>query len=255
MATRIGPMKMFITLGAKELLGKRSTIRDVIETVSALNTRAVFAASLQVLNALARDLLRDFRKNGLRKSTEPRMRPPALMLHLAKHTTEAEVKAAAEYYAGLKYKQWIRVVETDSVVRTEVILGSMLAPIEGGGKEPLGQRIIETAEDLERVELRDSRVGFVAYVPIGSIKQGEALAAGSGGRTIQCAICHGKELKGLGDVPALAGRSPTYVFRQLYDLKSGARSGNGAPLMKAVVERLTTEDMIALAAYAASGSP
>jgi cytochrome c553 len=194
-------------------------------------------------------------KNGLRKSTEPRMRPPALMLHLAKHTTEAEVKAAAEYYAGLKYKQWIRVVETDSVVRTEVILGSVLAPIEGGGKEPLGQRIIETAEDLERVELRDPRVGFVAYVPIGSVKKGEALAAGSGGRTIQCAICHGKELKGLGDVPALAGRSPTYVFRQLYDIKSGARSGNGAQLMKAVVEQMTTEDMIALAAYAASRSP
>ena len=105
-------------------------------------------------------------KNGLRKSTEPRMRPPALMLYLAKHATEAEVKAAAEYYAGLKYNQWIRVVETDSVVRTEVILGSMLALIEGGGKEPLGQRIIETAEDLERVELRDSRVGFVALILI-----------------------------------------------------------------------------------------
>jgi len=54
-------MKIFIMLGAKELLGHRSTIPDVIETVRALNTRAVFAVSSQVLNALAHDLLRDFR--------------------------------------------------------------------------------------------------------------------------------------------------------------------------------------------------
>jgi cytochrome c553 len=194
-------------------------------------------------------------KSGLRKSAEPRMRPPALMLHLAKQTTDAEVKAAAEYYSILKYKQWIRVVETDSVVRTEVIAGSMLGPVEGGGKEPLGQRIIETAEDLDRVELRDSRAGFVAYVPTGSIGKGEALASGAGGRTIPCAICHGKELKGIGDVPALAGRSPTYMFRQLHDIKSGARAGNGAQLMKAVVEQLSPEEMIALAAYAASRAP
>jgi len=194
-------------------------------------------------------------KSGARKSAEPRMRPPALMAHVGKQATDAEVRAAADYYAGLKYKQWIRVVETDSVVRTEVILGSMLAPVEGGGTEPIGQRIIETAEDLDRVEMRDSRVGFVAYVPTGSVGRGEALATGGGGKTLPCTICHGKDLKGLGDVPALAARSPTYVFRQLYDIKTGARAGNGAQLMKAVVEQLSTEDMIALAAYAASRAP
>jgi len=194
-------------------------------------------------------------RNGLRKSSEPRMRPPALMMHLAKNATEAEAKAAAEYFAGLKYQPWIRLVETDVVPRTEVILGSMLAPIREAGSEPIGQRIIETAEDLERVELRDQRVGFVAYVPNGSVKAGELLASGAGNKTLPCTICHGNDLKGLGDVPQLAGRSPTYMFRQLYDIKSGARAGVGAQLMKAVVEKLTTEDMIALAAYAASVKP
>ena len=194
-------------------------------------------------------------KSGKRKSSEPRMRPPALMLHLAKNTSEADAKAAAEYYASLKYQRWIRVVETDSVPRTEVITGSMLAPIPGAGSEPIGQRIIETAEDLERVELRDSRVGFVAYVPPGSIRKGEELAGGGAGRTVPCAFCHGADLNGIADVPPLAGRSPTYMFRQLYDLKSGARAGSQAQLMKAVVEQLTTEEMIALAAYAASRSP
>jgi len=194
-------------------------------------------------------------RNGLRKSSEPRMRPPALMLHLAKNLTDEEAKQAAQYYSGLKYKAWIRVVEADTVPRTQVILGSMIAPVEGGGTEPLGQRIIETAENLERVELRDSRVGFVAYVPPGSVKRGEQLASGAGGKTLQCAICHGKDLRGLGDVPALAGRSPTYLFRQLHDIQGGARNGNGAQLMKAVVERLSLDDMIDLSAYAGSRSP
>src|SRR6266852_4270386 len=56
-------MKMFIMLGARELLGKKSTISDVVRTVSTLNTRAVFAVSSQVLNALAHDLLRGFSDN------------------------------------------------------------------------------------------------------------------------------------------------------------------------------------------------
>ena len=195
-------------------------------------------------------------QTGLRRSSEPRMRPPSLMLQTAKAANEAEVKAAADYFSRLKYQQWIRVVETPTVPRTEIILGPMLGAVHNGGSEPIGQRVIEIAEALERVELRDSRAGFVAYVPPGSIAKGEALANnGAGGRTIPCNICHGKDLKGLGDVPALVGRSPTYVVRQLYDIQSGARNGAGAQLMKAVVEKLTLEDMIALAAYTASRAP
>jgi cytochrome c553 len=198
-------------------------------------------------------------KAGLRRSSEPRMMPPNRMLQVAKAATEAEAKAAAEYYSRLKYRPWIRVVETPTVPRTSVNTGAMLAPIPNGGSEPIGQRIIETAanqEELERIELRDSRVGFVAYVPPGSIAKGEALASsGGGGKTIQCAICHGPDLKGLGDVPSLAGRSPAYTVRQLYDMQSGARNGAGAQLMKAVVQKLTLDDMIALAAYTGSRAP
>ena len=42
---------------------------------------------------------------------------------------------------------------------------------------------------------------------------------------------------------------PGVAAEQLYDIKSGAQ------LMKAVVEQLTTEDMIALAAYAGARAP
>jgi cytochrome c553 len=194
-------------------------------------------------------------KAGLRRSSEPRMGPPALMLTIGKNANDAEVKSAAEYFASIKPKQWLRVAETDSVPRTKVS-GSMLVVIENGGKEPIGNRIIETAEDLERTELRDSASGFVAYVPVGSIKKGEALVTGrAGNATLRCSLCHGAELKGLGQVPSIAGRSPSYIVRQMYDIQTGARSGPGSLQMKEVVARLSVEDMVSIAAYTASRMP
>jgi cytochrome c553 len=62
-------------------------------------------------------------------------------------------------------------------------------------------------------------------------------------------------LKGLGDVPSLANKSPIYLYRQLNDMQTGARSGAAMALMKPVVEKLTPEDMLALAAYMASLEP
>ena len=53
-------------------------------------------------------------------------------------------------------------------------------------------------------------------------------------------------------MPALAGRSPSYLFRQLYDFKHGARDGSGAAPMREIATKLSTEDMTALVAYAAS---
>jgi cytochrome c553 len=109
-------------------------------------------------------------KNGLRKSSEPRMGPPSLMLQLAKAVTEEEAKTAAAYFSSLKWTQWIKVVETQTVPKSR-IAGGMFVPVEGGGTEPIGQRILEMPEDLERTELRDSHSPFVAYVPVGSTRR------------------------------------------------------------------------------------
>lgn len=194
-------------------------------------------------------------KNGLRKSSEPTMRPPALMVANAKSATEDDVKISAEYFASLKYKPWIRVVETETVPKTHVA-GSMLVPLEGTGMEPIGQRIIEVAEDVPRTTLRDPRSGFIAYVPVGSIKTGQALVTTGGrGKTTVCATCHGQDLKGLGDIPPLAGRSPSYTVRQLYDFQSGARAGLLSAQMKESVAKLTIGDMVSIAAYTASLTP
>ena len=192
---------------------------------------------------------------GARRSADPNMRPPAAMLAIAKASTVDEDRAAAEYFASFPYKKWVRVVETATVPKMHVA-GAVLVPIEGGGSEPLAGRVIETPEDVGRAELRDSSSGFVAYVPVGSVMKGEGLVTtGGNGRTVACGLCHGADLKGLGPVPPLAGRSPSYTVRQLFDMQHGVRRGQWSPLMKAAVQTLTLDDMVAIAAYTASREP
>jgi len=151
---------------------------------------------------------------------------------------------------------WIKVVETSTVPKTR-LAGGMFLPLEGEATEPLGQRIIEVPDNVERTEtLRDPHSAFTAYVPVGSVKKGETMVkTGGAGKTTQCGICHGTDLKGLGPVPGIAGRSPQYVVRQLFDMQAGTRKGVWSDLMKPVVEKLTEGDMLAIAAYTASLAP
>ena len=191
---------------------------------------------------------------GLRTSSEPQMGPPSHMRTVGLNATLEEAAAAAAYFSSIKPRKWIRVVETDTVPET-VVSGSMYIEKEGGGMEAIGNRILEMPEDLERTELRDSHSGFIAYVPMGSIAKGEQLAAGVEGKTRPCAFCHGADLKGLGPIPALAGRSPSYIARQLYDLQTGNRKGLWSPLMAEVVANLTPDDILNIAAFTASLEP
>jgi cytochrome c553 len=195
-------------------------------------------------------------KGGTRKSSVPAR--SASMITIASAATDEEVKAAAEYFASLKPVKWVRIEEAVMVPTTYVGAGNMRHAHHGeaAGTEPLGNRIIEIPEDTPGAELRDSHSPFMAYVPVGSVAKGEELVkTGGGGKTIQCSICHGPDLRGLGDVPSIIGRSPIYLARQLYDIKHGARTGAGVELMKAVVANLTDEDIIAIAAYTTSVGP
>ena len=198
--------------------------------------------------------LSDFR-SGARKSSEPKHLPALNMItHEAKATNE-EVAAAADYFSKLERKPWIRVVEANSVPKTHVS-GWMLVADTPAATEPIGQRIIEIPEDLERTELRDDTSGFVAYAPEGSLKRGKWLVTTGGeGKTVYCAKCHGPGLRGSGDVPTIAGRSPSYLIRQMYDIKSGARSGALSLQMRKQVAKLGLDDMIAIAAYVSSLKP
>jgi cytochrome c553 len=194
-------------------------------------------------------------KSGARKTSEPQQQPIGTMNTAEVKASDAEVESAAQYFASLKPRPWIRVVESKSVPKTR-ISGWMLVPVDAAGTEPIGHRIIEVPENTEQTELRNDTSGFIAYVPPGSLKRGEALVkSGGAGTTIQCSICHGAQLAGLGNVPSLAGRSPSYIVRQLYDIQGGARSGVSVQLMKAVVAQLSLDDMISIAAYTASLKP
>ena len=193
-------------------------------------------------------------KSGARKTSVPKRnidQKPGMF----QAATDAEVAAAAAYFSALKPRTIIKVVETDTVPKT-FITANHLAAVKTGETEPIGQRIIEVPEDLERFVSRDTHAVFIAYVPVGSIQKGQALAAsGGGGKTISCGICHGPDLKGLGPIPGIAGRSTNYTVRQLYDFKHGSRAGIGSALMKPAVEKLTVDDMLVLAAYLASLAP
>jgi cytochrome c553 len=198
--------------------------------------------------------MNDFR-NGLRKSAEPRKNNTNLMITIAKAMTPEEIKETAEYFGSMTWTPWVRVVETSTVPKV-VSRGGIWIPVDATSKEPIGMRIVETPEDPERTEiLRDPRSGFIAYAPIGSIKKGEALVRTGGTRTVACAACHGTDLMGLGPVPGIAGRSPSYLARSMYDMQAGARRGEWTELMQPVVAKLTDEDFVNISAYVASLPP
>ncbi len=190
-------------------------------------------------------------KSGARKGARA-----VAMIPIAQGLDEEDFKTAAAYFAALKAPSWYKVVEGATVPKSYLGNGAMRFPVENGGTEPLGNRIIELPQDDESAESRNPRIGFVAHVPPGSIKNGEAIVTtGANGKTLMCTICHGPDLKGLGDVPPIIGRSPIYIYRQLNDIKIGTRNGSMVPLMKGVVANLNDEDMIAIAAYLASKTP
>jgi len=190
---------------------------------------------------------------GKRKSSTDKMGSINAMMGIAKASNDAEVRIAANYFSKLKFHKWIRVVETDTVPKTEISSHNMLVAAKGG-REPIGKRIIEMPENLDRIELRDPRTGFVAYVPKGAVARGKKLVE-SGAGAFPCAACHGPSYKGNGAVPALAGRSPSELVRQLYDFKAGTRDGAGAAMMKPEVANMTDDMRLDIAAYLASLEP
>lgn len=194
-------------------------------------------------------------KNGLRKSSDPEMLSVTNMVKLSKSISDEDIKAAADYFSSFKLKPWIRVVEAEQVPKTRPA-GGMMVVIEGGGSEPIGDRVIEVSENLEDTELRDPNSGFIAYVPKGSLATGKDLVTtGGNGKTMTCTMCHGPDLKGTGNIPSIAGRSPSQMARQIIDFQTGARNGSMAALMKGVVTKLTIQDIVSITGYLASQAP
>jgi cytochrome c553 len=199
--------------------------------------------------------LADF-KNGARRTADPGKRNTITMTGNAAGLTDEEALAAAKYFSSIKMTSWIKVKEVETVPKVRNANGFYI-PIEGSETEPLGQRILEMPVDPEATEMfRNPRSGWIAYVPMGSVKRGEELVKKGGmGKTVACAACHGDDLKGNGNFPPIAGRSPSYLARQLYDIQQYTRNGPGTQLMRPVVQNLSPDDILAITAYLASLEP
>ena len=196
-------------------------------------------------------------KNGLRLSADSRKPNTPIMAGFAVQMTDEEIQQSAEYFSSMRWTPWIQVIETDTVPKTR-IAGGMHLKLEGAeaGTEPLGNRIVESPVNAEHTELlRDPRSGFFAYVPKGSVARGKELALNGNEGVTACTVCHGQDLNGLAIVPSLRGRSPSYIARQLADMKEGKRRGAWTPLMTPVVASLRADDILNLAAYLASLEP
>jgi len=175
------------------------------------------------------------------------------MIKYAQEMTDEEIKESAKYYGAIPLISRIKVIESKTVPKTRLVAAGLYFPLPGNETEPLGHRMIEMPETPEAFIYKNPRANAVVYVPVGSIERGKRLVMDGGdGETISCVYCHGQDLLGLGRIPGIAGRLPGYIVRQLFDMQNGTRTGTWTEMMKPVVEKLTIDDMIDMAAYLSS---
>jgi cytochrome c553 len=182
-------------------------------------------------------------------------RKGGVMNLIAKDLTDTDAMAAVSYFSAIKPQRWPKIVETETTPKSYFLRGGMRLRAPGAEMEPIGNRIIEIPDDNTRTALRDSRSNFTAYVPKGSIDKGKQLVTTGGGKTTPCSVCHGENLKGLGYVPQIAGRSPVFIAHQIYVMRDGDRKGSMVELMKPVIAKLNDDDILNISAYVASLEP
>jgi cytochrome c553 len=195
-------------------------------------------------------------KSGVRRSAwHGDFAPTDLMVRVAMNASAQDVDAAAQYFAAQILLPRVRVLERAQVPRTHV-KGWVYVADAGRRREPIAGRMLELTPDVARHEKRDDHLCYIAYVPTGSLARGKILAEnGTASARVGCIACHGGNLLGAGLAPPIAGRSPSYLLRQLLAMRTGARASARAGLMKTTVASMTLDDMVAAAAYAASLPP
>lgn len=196
----------------------------------------------------------DFKSRARRIAWPGPYRPSDLMRTIADSVTGAEVAEAARYFSRLQPRRRTRVIEAATIPRVTPSLGLYVTAL-GHETEQVGLRLIEMPLDPARHELRDADAPYVAYVPPGSISRGRTLATVGENGSKPCVSCHGMRLEGVGPIPPLAGRSPSYVLRQLLAFKAGTRATLANAPMRDVSATLDLRGMISAAAYIGSLTP
>jgi cytochrome c553 len=194
-------------------------------------------------------------KEGNRRAQDPNQNNLALMISVASRLSPQEAGEAADYFAGLKPMPWIRVVEAAKAPRVITSRYGWMDRDPKGGTISLGMRIVELSEDEARMNLRDPHSGLIAYVPPGSIARGRELADAPRMGDFKCATCHGEGLKGSSIAPRLAGQMPSYLARQIWDIKTDTRNTEALAAMKEILGGISAEQITDIAAYCASLDP
>ncbi|HEY2464107.1 MAG TPA: c-type cytochrome [Steroidobacteraceae bacterium] len=194
-------------------------------------------------------------RSGERRIAVGNARAQQFLSALKSNYTDEQVQAAAVYFSALAPRPWVQVREAKRVPVSAVDPDSLMrTAIAGEHTELLGRRIIELPVSESGLRKRDAHSGFIAYVPEGSLAEGKILTT-SNAHGAACTACHGESLKGLGGIPPLAGRPPSYLVRQLWGYQSGGRHGSMAAPMRMAVAGLRMDEMLAMAAYLASLPP
>lgn len=194
--------------------------------------------------------------HAFRDGDRQNIRAPA-MTEMAYAISEKDLHEAAEYFARIPKSQqkWIRVVETAQAPANHVGAGGARFLDKGTATVPVAPNMIYEVAENEEVELRNDHVGFVDYVPMGSLGKGRSVAMGNRGQMRTCGSCHGDDYRGHEDAPRIAGRSAYYLIRQLADMRAGYRKGAALGKMKEIIGKLSDADILNVAAYMASKQP
>jgi cytochrome c553 len=181
---------------------------------------------------------------GTRRAARPDYAPARYMAEAAHALSPADLAAAATYFSQFEPLSHTRVVETATIPAATA--WHFVNHFDATRTEPLGQRIVEGPDDPERFELRDPETSYTAYVPIGALKRGEAIANHGTATAPACVGCHGQFLVGI------AGASPTFLARQLMGFRAKTRNDPSAAPMQAVAANLTDAQIIDVAAFVGS---
>ena len=198
--------------------------------------------------------LADF-KSGARRSADPRKANTNEMVAIARTLTDAEAKAAAEYFASMPWRQWVRVVESEQAPRVRATTNGLFLPVAGAPQEPLGQRIIEMPEQPDSTELVPRSALRVRGVRADWVDREGRGARDDWWRWPDRAL-HARAMAPISRERRPCRASPadraSYIVRQLHDMQQGTRQ---TKTMKAAVEKLSVEDMVSITAYVSSREP
>lgn len=139
----------------------------------------------------------------------------------------------------------------------EAYVVTQLEAFKGGKRtNPL---MTPMAVALSEQDMQDLGAYFAQQTPTGleadpsTWQAGEKLYRGGDAKRgiPACIACHGPEGRGNGPAgyPALRGQHGVYAYGQLKAFKEGTRSSAGNDIMASVTDRMTDEEMRALASY------